>query len=83
MLTALCLLNQRWVTRDYYPGLEQSFEFPKLPVGYREIVPVLYETRDPGQTVELADRLVDCYWDLLRRQGVRVRNYQNLGELPI
>ncbi len=83
MLTALCLLNQRWVTRDYYPGLEQSFEFPKLPTGYQEIVPYLYEARVPEQTVALADRLVTNYWDLLTREGVHIPNYQNLAEIIV
>ncbi|HSF82421.1 MAG TPA: hypothetical protein VLA49_14375 [Anaerolineales bacterium] len=83
MLTALCLLNQRWVRHDYFQGLEQSFEFPKLPAGYQEIVPILYEARDPNQTLVLADRLVASYWDLLIQEGIRVRNYQNLAELPL
>jgi len=83
MLTALCLLNQRWVTRDYYAGLEQSFDFARLPDGYQEIVPILYEARDPDLTLELADRLVASYWDLLIREGVRIPNYQDLAEIAV
>lgn len=82
MLTALCLLNQRWVTHDYYQGLEDSFNFPKLPKGYREIVPALYDSRSPEQTTELADRLVANYWNLLEEEGIQIHNYYKLEEIP-
>lgn len=83
MLTVLCLLNQRWVTRDYYPGLVQSFAFPKLPAGYQELVPSLYEAHDPDQTLALADQLVANYWDLLTLEGVQITNHQAVTEISI
>lgn len=41
---ALCLLNQRWTANGYnsYQGFVDMFNFPKLPGGYREIVPILW-----------------------------------------
>jgi len=83
MLTALCLLNQRWVTHDYYQGLEDSFNFPKLPKSYQEIVPVLYDSNSPEQTIELADQLVANYWNLLEGEGIHIHNYQKLEEIPL
>lgn len=83
MLTVLCLLNQRWVTHDYFQGLQDSFGFSRLPESYREIIPTLYDSNDPEQTVELADRLVANYWSLLAREGLQINNYRKLEEIPL
>ncbi len=83
MQTALCLLNQRWVTRDYNAGLRQVAAFPKIPAGYAEILPALLEARDVETMLPLADRLVANFWALMEAEGIRMRNYQTVEEIPI
>lgn len=68
MRGALCLLNQRWTTHSHktYQGFVDTFDFEKLPEGYREIVPLLLgQQKDIDQIVELATTLVEDFWELL------------------
>ena len=60
MNQALCLLNQRWVTHDYYQGFVDAFSFPRLPEGYQELVPVLWSAREVDEIVPLAEALVQA-----------------------
>jgi kanamycin nucleotidyltransferase len=83
MLRALCLLNRRWVTQDYYKGLLEAFNFPKLPKRFQDIVPVLWLAQDPEEIVPLADELVAGFRQLLGDEGIRVIDYQTADELPI
>ena len=83
MQTALCLLNKRWVTRDYDEGLRQVAMFPKVPEGYREIFPALLVAREFGEMISLADRLVDGFWQLMVAEGIVVRNFQSVEEILI
>jgi kanamycin nucleotidyltransferase len=83
MNQALCLLNQRWVTHDYYQGLADAFSFPKLPEGYQELVPVLWSAREADEIVPLAETLVRNFWQLLADEGVAVRSYQAVDDLPL
>jgi kanamycin nucleotidyltransferase len=81
--TALCLLNRRWVTRDYYAGFEQSFAFPLLPAGYATLVPQLWEARELNTIVTVAGELVSAYWRLLTIYGLNVPNYQTVEHVPL
>jgi len=83
MNRALCLLNQRWVTHDYYQGLVDAFSFPRLPEGYQDLVPALWSARDIGEIVPLAERLVHSFWRLLVDEGIHVENYQAVDTLPL
>ena len=83
MNQALCLLNRRWVTRDYYQGLVDAFSFPKLPKGYRELVTTLWGAREIDEIVPLAEKLVQSYWKLLADEGIKVQNYQHVDDLPL
>jgi len=83
MQTALCLLNKRWVTRDYDAGLLQVAAFPKIPVGYRELVLVLLAAQDFEELLPPADRLVEGFWQLVAAEGIAVKNYQTVEEIPI
>lgn len=83
MNQALCLLNQCWVTHDYYQGFVDAFSFPKLPEGYQELVPALWSARDIDEIVPLAETLVRNFWKLLANEGVKVTNYQSLNDLPL
>jgi hypothetical protein len=83
MNQALCLLNQRWVTHDYYQGLLDAFSFPKLPEGYQHLVPALWSARDVDEIVPLAETLVRNFWQLLADEGVAARNYQVVDDLPL
>lgn len=83
MLTALCLLNQSWVTHDYYAGLVESFEFVKTPRGYERIVPALYAARNFESAVFLADELVSNFKDLLTEEGIRIINYHSVQEISM
>jgi len=83
MNKALCLLNRRWVTHDYYQGFVDAFSFPKLPEGYRDLVPALWNARDMDEIVPLARTLVNNFWQLLADEGIRVPDYQNVNDLPL
>jgi kanamycin nucleotidyltransferase len=83
MLTALCLLNQSWITHDYYAGLAESFEFPKTPRDYEHIVPALYAARSFKIAVSLADELVSNFKDLLAEEGIRIFIYHSVQEIPM
>ena len=83
MNQALCLLNQRWVTHDYYQGLADAFSFPKLPEGYQELVPVLWSAREVDEIVPLAETLVHNFWQLLADEGIEVKNYHSAEDLPL
>ena len=83
MNQALCLLNQRWVTHDYCQGLLDAFSFPKLPKGYQELVPVLWSAREVDEIVPLAETLVRNFWQLLAGEGIEVKNYQAVEDMPL
>jgi hypothetical protein len=83
MKQALCLLNQRWVTHDYYQGFVDAFDFPRLPQRYRDLVPALWSARDIEEIVPLAEELVCNYWQLLADEGIEVKDYQSLDEVPL
>lgn len=83
MNQALCLLNQRWVTHDYYQGLVDAFSFPRLPEGYQELVPVLWSAREVDEIVPLAETLVRNFWQLLADEGIEVKNYQAVEDMPL
>jgi kanamycin nucleotidyltransferase len=83
MNQALCLLNRRWVTHDYYQGLADAFGFPKLPKGYRDLVPALWSAREIDEIVPLAEMLVHNFWQLLADEGIEVKNYQAVDDLPL
>lgn len=82
MHTALCLLNQRWVTHGYYAGFSEAFAFPLLPADYALLVPQLWEARELNQIVTLAGELVSNYWRLLTQCGLNVSNYQTVASVP-
>jgi hypothetical protein len=83
MNQALCLLNQRWVTHDYYQGLMDAFSFPKLPEGYQDLVPSLWSARDADEIVPLAETLVRNFWQLLADEGIEVKNYRAVEDLSL
>ena len=77
MRGALCLLNQRWTTHSHktYQGFVDTFDFEKLPEGYREIIPLLLAPqKDIDQTVLPATTLVENFWELLVIRGDRIAN---------
>lgn len=81
--TALCLLNRRWVTRDYYTGIEQSFSFALRPQDYEQLVSQLWVAHELDQIVALAGALVASYWRLLASCAMTPQNYQTLESLPL
>jgi hypothetical protein len=87
MRGVLCLLNQRWTTHSHttYQGFVDTFDFEKLPEGYREIVPLLLAPqKDIDQTALLATTLVGNFWELLVGEGIELpTDYQSLEELPL
>ncbi len=78
MLTALCLLNGAWVHHDYFGGIEDSFHLPRLPEGYRELAPALWDAREPAEAAALAYRLLDSFVALLRSEGVALSDWTHL-----
>jgi kanamycin nucleotidyltransferase len=81
--TALCLLNRRWVTRDYYAGFVESFAFPLRPANYELLVPQLWEARELNTIVTVAGELVSAYWRLLTTCGLNVPNHQTVESVPL
>jgi hypothetical protein len=81
MQRVLCLLNQRWVTRDYDAGLLQVAAFPKIPTGYGELVPALLAAQDFETLLPLAERLVNEFWLLIAEEGVEVVRVQSAEEI--
>lgn len=81
MRDTLCLLNQRWVTHDYYQGLEETFSFPLLPDGYKELVPTLWGAQAIEEIVPLTSKLVSGFFKLLEGQKVKIKNIENLEGL--
>ncbi len=83
MAIALCLLNQRWCTHDYYAGLVDTFAFPRLPEGYADLVPKLYRARHPEEILSLADMLVNSYRRFLAQEGIKVPDYLRVLDIPV
>jgi kanamycin nucleotidyltransferase len=83
MREALCLLNRTWVTHDYLQGMEDSFQFPTLPRRYEQIVPLLWRARDLDEALPLAAELVENFWRLMDEEGIRVRRYDDVSDIPI
>ncbi len=83
MLTALCLLNRRWVHRDYDAGLLEAAGFEKLPEGYAVLVPQLLAADRFEALLPLVERLVSGFWALLEREGLGMRNYCLVEEIPL
>ena len=82
MRPALCLLNRRWVTRDYDAGLLQTLDFPKLPTEYTELIPAILAAWD-FSSLPLADRLVKGFWDLVAAEQIEVVNYHHVDQVPV
>ena len=82
MQTALCLLNRRWVTRDYDAGLMQVSRFAKVPAGYAELVPTLIAATG-FDCLPALDRLVREFWALVSAENIDVSNYQAVEHVPI
>lgn len=80
---ALCLLNRRWVTRDYSAGIVQSSAFPLRPEGYEELAPRLLDAHDLNEIVTVAGQLVAAYWRLLAACQMTIQNYQRVEDLPL
>jgi kanamycin nucleotidyltransferase len=83
MNQALCLLNGSWVTHDYTQGFEDAYRFAKLPKDYSELVPRLWVARGFAEVVPMAKALVGNFWELLRSEGIRVVNYEDVKALPL
>lgn len=83
MRDALCLLNRRWVTHDYFQGLLETFGFPRLPAGYRELVPALWQAREIDEIAPLAERLYVGYRRLLAEEGLRWPDYPDVSQVPL
>ena len=75
MRDALCLLNRSWVTHDYYQGLVDTFKFSKLPKRYKEIVPLLWRTKDIDEAIILVMELKENFQKLLKREGIEAKEY--------
>ena len=83
---ALCLLNQGWTTHSMttYQGFVDTFNFPKLPEGYRDLVPMLWSAREMDQIVVLAETLANNFWQQLADEGLRLpTDYHKMEELPL
>lgn len=83
MNLALCLLNRSWVTHDYYEGIVDTFTFPKLPANYAVLATALWSAREPDDIIQLAQTLVNNFWRLLKDEGIALREYQGVADIPL
>jgi kanamycin nucleotidyltransferase len=83
MRDALCFLNKSWATHDYLQGLIDSFQFPKLPPRYAELVPRLWRARGFDEVIPLAKELVESFWQLMAREGISVQDYNHLSDITV
>jgi hypothetical protein len=83
MKDALCLLNRRWVTHDYFQGLTDSFRFAKLPRSYRELVPRLWHASGFDEVVPMAEELVRDFWKLMAEEGIRLHNCKEASDIDV
>ncbi|NJN18451.1 MAG: nucleotidyltransferase domain-containing protein [Oscillochloris sp.] len=81
--TALCLLNRRYVTRDYFAGIEQTFAFRLQPDDYPTLVTQLWDAHELEAIVPPAGKLMAAYWRLLAACGLNIPNYQRVNDLPL
>ncbi|MFC4769009.1 hypothetical protein [Effusibacillus consociatus] len=78
---AIALLNRKPITRGYYTGVKETFEFENVPDNYKELVEVLLKATDVKDTIEAGHNLIDAYEKYLSEQGIRIRNVDTLDEL--
>ncbi|MGB3479375.1 MAG: hypothetical protein WBB67_09460 [bacterium] len=83
MRDALCLLNRSWITHDYYQGLVDTFQFPKLPRRYKELIPLLWNVQDIDTAITLARELKENFQQLLVEQGIRSIEYTGGSDIPV
>ena len=81
--TFLCLLNRGWVTHGYYEGLVDTFSFGKLPGQYVRLVPAIWVSNDVDEVAELTKTLATNFWQVLADEGIRVNDYQSVGDVPL
>jgi kanamycin nucleotidyltransferase len=80
---ALCLLNKKWVTHNYYQSLVDTFQFKKLPQRYIELVPVLWHVRNIDEAVARATELVKNFWQLMADQGFDTGKYNDVSDITL
>ena len=67
-----------------YQGLVDTFSFSKLAEGCRDLVPLLWSTREMYRIVLLAEKLVSNFWQPTAEEGLRLpTKYQAMEELPL
>jgi predicted nucleotidyltransferase len=77
MSKMLCLLNQKWVTHDYYEGIVETFAFPKQPKRYQDIASELWNCHDMNKSIALAEELVNNYQELLYQNGFSLDKFND------
>jgi hypothetical protein len=83
MKDALCLLNRSWVTHDYFQGLADSFEFPKLPQHYKELATGLWRARGFEEVIPRARELVESFWRLMADEGIGLQDFKEVSDIPV
>lgn len=83
MRDALCLLNRSWTTHDYYQSLADTFQFPKLPQRYKELVPLLWYVQDIDTAIVLVTELKENFQKLLKEQGISSVEYTEGSDIPV
>lgn len=83
MRTALCLLNRRWATHDYFQGIAETFAFPHVPFGYAELATALWRAHGIEEIVPAARALMESYLHLLTEEGFSHTGYQAMDEVAL
>lgn len=83
MKEALCLINRRFVTHDYYQGFCETFTFPLLPADFRELVDALWYATEIDEIVPLAREIHANYLRLLQDLDLSAPAYDRVEDVPL
>jgi hypothetical protein len=83
----VCLINRRWVTRDYFGGIRQTFTFSHQPQDWPRLATTLWRSETPTATLTAARELLPHYEVLLAQHGYAPERHTTaatirLDELP-
>lgn len=78
---ALALLNRKPVTRGYYLGVKESFNYEQIPPQYKELTERFMQAERIHETIEWGSKLLESYEQFLRRQGIHIPRVDTLDEM--
>ncbi|BCJ85460.1 helix-hairpin-helix domain-containing protein [Effusibacillus dendaii] len=81
MASALALINRLPIGSGYYGAVNESFEFPLLPVRYREVAEMFRDTDELKEVIVIGKELFDQFESFLTQQNLLLSRMQTLDEI--